>query len=174
MNSINGYSYGKISIGDQQLLLPLTNKGGGLEEILVLRQIRKEGIGADPDAPSIVQKQRAQGFDIIWNFHYEDFITGEALYNKFYPVLKAWKAGSEMILTPRIDLPTRYFRVILTNETLTLKLAKATQKNKFHKGVLFTFQTVEMQSDPGWLPTPEPLPVYDGGGSVFTPIEGSN
>ncbi len=174
MNSINGYSYGKINISDQELLLPLTNKGGGLEETLVLRQIRDEIIGLNPNTPTITQLQRAQGFDIIWNFHYEDFITGSDLYNKFYPVLKAWKAGSTMILTPRIDLPTRNFEVILTNENLTMKLAKATQKNKYHKGVLFTFQTKEMQSDPGWLPTPEPLPEYTGGGSVFTPIEGSN
>lgn len=172
MNSINGYSTGKLAIGDNEISLPLTNRGGGLEEQTIFRQIRQEGIGLNPDSPTITQLQRALGFDIIWNFHYEDFITGSDLYTKFYPILKAWKAGNTMILTPRIDVPTRFFEVILINENLTMKLAKATQKNKYHKGCLFTFQTVYTQNDPNWLPTPEAAAEYTGGGSVFTPVEG--
>lgn len=157
MNGINGYSYGSLSVsGNSEFTvnLPLTNRGGGLEEITVFRQIRAEGIGLDPDNPEITQLQRAQGFDLIWNFFYEDWITGEELFNKFYPVLKAWKAGDTMTLTPRIDVD-RSFEVILINETLTMRLNKASQKNKYHKGVLFSFQTKYTQSDPLWVPTPQ-------------------
>ncbi len=120
MQSINGYSTGKLIIttagddpGTSEVALPITNFGGGLEETTVLRQIRAEGIGIDPDAPTIIQKQRAQGYDLIWTFHYEDWITGEDLFTKFYPILKAWYAGKQMILTPRIDVRTRSFEVIL-------------------------------------------------------------
>lgn len=163
MAIINGYSYGQIVItstgdvpGTQTINLPLTNRGGGLEETTILRGFRKEGIGTDPDAPQIVQVQRAQGFDIIWNFHYEEWITGDDLLAKFLPVLRAWKNGSLMKLVPRVDVPERYYYVKLMNETLTMRVVKASQKCKYHRGVLFTFQTTDMQSDLNWLPTPQP------------------
>lgn len=173
---MNGYSHGRLQIitgGDvpttTTIDLPITNKGGGLEEITNLRQIRKEGIGMNPEAPVITQIQRAQGFELIWDFHYEDWIFSADLLSKYYPVLKAWMAGYTMKLIPAIDVPERIFTVILTNETLRLKRSKAKQKNKFHKGALFTFQTVSTLNDPVWMPTPQEEP---GGGTIDLPMEG--
>lgn len=162
MAIINGYSYGKAVIntsGDIPEIitveLPLTNYGGGLKDITGLRGNTYETINMDLSNKIVNLNQSPIGFQLAWEFYYGDFITGTNLYNKFYPILKAWYNQWQIRLYPRIDVD-RSFLVKLVSENLTLGLKKGGSNAKYHSGALFTFQAVDTQPDPQWFLVPEP------------------
>lgn len=167
MSIINGYSYGRAVItttGDiptsYTVDFPVTNYGGGLEETLVPRDVKQEFISLNIESPSISRDYFPIGFDMGWTFHYEDFITGNDLYNKFYLILKAWKNKWTIKLTPRIDVPERFFYVHLVNESLSLMIRRGGTNAKYHKGPMFSFLVTETQPDPNWYLVPEPSTTF--------------
>lgn len=167
MAILNGWSTGKVVIttdGDvpvtTTILLPMTNYGSGLEEITEFKDNGQELINFDIDNPDIIDEQDFLGHKVNWIFHFEDFITGDDLFEKFQYVLNARKSGWTMVLTPRVDIPNRFFTVNLIDEKLTLMLRRGGQYAQLHKGPLFTFRTKHLEQDLKWQLSPEAGAVF--------------
>jgi hypothetical protein len=163
--SLNGWSYGKAVIttsGDVPstitVLLPMTNYGGGLEEKTDFLGNTVNLVNFDIDNRFTIKEQDPYGFNISYAFHYEDFILGSDLFDKFLPLIKAWFNKWTIVLTPRIDVPERYFTVNLTNDSLILQLRRGGAMAKYHKGVLFTFETKRSLTDLQWTLQPDTTP----------------
>ena len=160
--TLNGYSNGNVTfydprVGNVSVNLPLTNYGSGLEEITEFKEILEELISLDIDNPDIIDSQTHLGYKLNWNFHYNEFITGSDLFNKFRLILDARQKGFAMTLTPRVDEPSRAFTVNLVNESLTLMIRAGGAKAYLHKGVLFTFRTKYLEQSLQWYLQPDPL-----------------
>jgi hypothetical protein len=177
MSIINGYSSPKVKLYEPAgtsepaftIELPLTNSGGLVEEYDV-KKISHELISLDPEQPQITTAEKILGYIITFTLRYDQFITGEDLYNGVKKIFDAAKAGWKIMLTPRKDAPWREFEVILANSTLELGINKGGSRAQYHRLPVIIFKTKNLEPDMKWFP-----PAYSepGGGNVL-PVEGSN
>ena len=159
MSIINGYSHPIVKLYDPRnpeepsyvLDLPITNSAG-LVESYQLRKISHELIGLNAAEPVITTRQKILGYIITFTMNYNEYITGDALYNTVKTIFDASKAGWRVVLQPRADAPWREFEVILANETLELGLNKGGIKAKAHRLPVLVFKTNNLEPDLKWFP----------------------
>lgn len=170
MSIINGYSHSRFEIiggAGGVVDLPLTNEQGMVETTIV-RKIRHELVSLN--GFGIKRVQQITGFDTIFDFHYESWVTGETLM-KMRDIIHAAKAGSQLKLIPRIDEPWRYYFVLLETENFQLALRKGGAFCRYHRLPVFTFITEETEPELNWQISNTQETTYGGTG---LPFEGSN
>jgi hypothetical protein len=164
--SLNGWQHGRATItvaGDVPVNtvidLPITNFGGGLEEEIEFREIADELINLDITNPDIIDEQSHLGYKLNFTYHYDDWILGSDLYEKFLPLILARQNGWSINLNPRID-NGRNFEVNLVNKSLILQLRRGGAMAKYHKGAVFTFRTKHLVQDLQWYLMSDPTEPY--------------
>lgn len=148
--ALNGSSYSRFVItasGDAPGItvdLPLANS---LTETIEIRKRQKEGIGLDPENEEIVIKQRIMGYSITFTIDFSEWITAETLKNKIELLLIYAQAGRTITLTPRIDLPTRFFDVIFNSDSFDLGIGTSGYSNRLP---VFSFKTKNLEPSLKW------------------------
>jgi hypothetical protein len=166
MAIINGYDYSSIRVtpADRNrtvftINLPLTNLNGGMLETNQIRKIEQELQGLDINAPTMPMVQRILGYTIYFDLSYTDFIKGADLMN-IDLLLYSAQQGDALRLTPRIDQPSRWFDVILSNSEILLGLGKGGVQAWRNKAVTLQFRTKNLEQSLKWILVPEPSTVF--------------
>lgn len=177
MSIINGNSspivkifYPESSEESVELIhLPLANSKG-LVETCEIKKLSCELISTNISNPEITYMQKVFGYIITFTINYQQYITGNTLYNSIKKILDASKAGCKLVLIPRKDVPWREFEVFLANDNFELALNKGGIYSNSHKLPVLIFKTVNLEPNLKWYP-----PVYNElpGGSGL-PFEGAN
>lgn len=183
MAVINGTSiYGRVDIlpeAESNSAIPIISfdlppyNRDGMIESYEIKKIIHELISLNINSPDIIDAQRIIGYKINFVCNFNQFITGNDLYDKIKLLFDYAKAGKRIIFYPRKDLLNRNFEVNLANESLELGTKGGAMRNKYHRLPVIIFRTKYLEPDLKWFP-PDPEPVsLAGGGSFAVPFEGS-
>lgn len=151
-------------------LPPYNSKG--LIETYTFRLIEHEVISIDPGTPKIETLQNILGYNVFFTCHYDQFITGDELYNKIKLIIDAAKAGYKIEFFPRSDKMQRFYQVLLANQTLELGVRKGGVNARGHRLPVLEFKTKRMETSLNWLP-PDVYSSQIIGGSIDAPIVGT-
>ncbi len=124
--------------------LPLANS---MTESVEVRKIEHELIGLDIDDPQIETAQRILGYFITFTFDFSEWITAETLKNKIELLLYYAKEGRTIKLTPRIDLPGRFFEVLFVTDAFDLGIGTSGTSNRLP---VYSFRTKRLEPDLKW------------------------
>jgi hypothetical protein len=139
-NYINGYNVSKIDVYlNKQLIetltFPLENVEGKKESIqdkITTHNLLVNG--------EIVQE--FQGTRITWSIPFEEWASlNVMIIMKKLRDYRRLNQGHIFILTPHLEIPERFFDVLLYNESINLGIERATENAPFNTGVTFGFIT---------------------------------
>lgn len=181
MSTINGYSiYGKLVITPPAaqtappvtVILPPYNQDGLIETYSFIK-LEHPFAALNIYELSLKVRNKLYGWFVTFTLHYNQFITGDDLYNKIRVIIEKAKAGWEFQFYPRYDVEERSYQVYIGNESLELGIRGGGRNARYHRLPILVLKTVNMETDLKWLPPtvdPESMP---GGGTISFPFEGN-
>lgn len=148
-NYINGYSVGKLEVKLNNTILdtfifPIEDESGKKEEVQDDIVIHKLITGE--------LKQFFKGTHLIFTIPFEE--AAGVNVSEIMKKLRDYRrknAGHIFILTPNyLDVPKRYFDVLLYNEKINLGIERAEETAQFNTGIVFSFIT-RYYVDENWI-----------------------
>lgn len=166
MAIINGSSYSRIELiggaGETTLDLPKTNQEGLVETLITVQ--------LEHNLLNYTDEIKIQGCKIKFTFNYGKWVLGETLM-KFQQIWRHVKSGGSLQLTPRVDLPTRFFIVNYTGEPIDTGIKGAgLYKARYNRLPVISFMTKLLEADPKWQLTAPEIAAPGGGSGI--PFEG--
>lgn len=153
-NYLNGVSYPQFQIIDgngvvkQTIQLPITNSKGLIENYIE-KNISYEFL-------DYRKEKKILGYNVNFTLHFDEWTSKKTLL-KIYQLLH-WEytfrlpgyENYKIILTPRVDAPSRNFDVIGTNENMSLGVMRGGVNAIGNKGIILNY-TTKYLSNWGWI-----------------------
>lgn len=146
--TITGHGQPRFAIRDslgylvEIITLPQTNENGFIETYEE-RFIEHEFLNYNYERKLI-------GVHINFTFNYDTFISMQTGI-KIGKLLRYGLNNYRIFLTPRIDIPSRYYEVIGQNNSLELKVLRGGIYSNGNKGVILKYKTRFLQHSYNWL-----------------------
>lgn len=141
INFINGWKAPKFRIKDGNVLidtivLPISE---GMIETIEELKIEHTLLNYD------IEKE-VHGFRLSWKIPYTVWANKNVML-EVQQLMRYSKAGYRIILTPRLDLPTRSFEVLLNNDMIEYGIKKGGENAIGNSGIELTFTTKSIIDD---------------------------